>query len=186
MAKLPMNAYNWTWQGISLHFFLKKISRLKSKVSIFSHYSELPLTYCSEEDKRVLCQLLNKLYIPDVADRYRIRSMKLLMVNLRAVSSSSSLSCHCLIECILQRRPLRDHASKTAFSKFETAFTKKFEKLLEDFSEEEFRKLEELDELFMFLDSIFPPEDEETEADIPRKRGRKRCDAEFVFVVVLD
>ncbi len=146
MAKLPMNAYNWTWQGISLHFFLKKISRLKSKVSIFSHYSELPLTYCSEEDKRVLCQLLNKLYIPDVADRYRIRSMKLLMVNLRAVSSSSSLSCHCLIECILQRRPLRDHASKTAFSKFETAFTKKFEKLLEDFSEEEFRKLEELDE----------------------------------------
>ena len=74
-----------------------------------------------------------------------------------------------------------------AFSKFETAFTKKFEKLLEDFSEEEFRKLEELDELFMFLDSIFPPEDEETpEADVPRKRGRKRCKSEFVFFVVLD
>ncbi|KJA27084.1 hypothetical protein HYPSUDRAFT_131697 [Hypholoma sublateritium FD-334 SS-4] len=109
------------------------------------------------EDKRVLCQLLNKLYIPDTVDRYRIRSMKLLMVNLRA------------------RRPLRDHVSKTAFSKFEATFTKKFEKLLEDFSEEEFRKLEELDELFMFLDSIFPPDDEETtETDIPRKRGRKR------------
>lgn len=76
--------------------------------------------------------------------------------------------------------------SKTAFSKFEATFTKKFEKLLEDFSEEEFRKLEELDELFMFLDSIFPPDDEETETDIPRKRGRKRYKFELISFAALD
>jgi hypothetical protein len=38
-----------------------------------------------EEDKRVLCQMLNKLHVPDVVDDYRIRSLKLLMDNLRAV-----------------------------------------------------------------------------------------------------
>lgn len=41
----------------------------------------------AEEDKKVLCQLLNKLYIPDVVDDHKIRSLKLLMDNLRAVSS---------------------------------------------------------------------------------------------------
>jgi len=40
----------------------------------------------TEEDKRVLCQLLNKLHIPDVVDDHKIRSLKLLMDNLRAVS----------------------------------------------------------------------------------------------------
>ena len=46
----------------------------------------------AEEDKKVLCQLLNKLYIPDVVDDHKIRSLKLLMDNLRAVSSPHSPS----------------------------------------------------------------------------------------------
>ncbi|KAF9484715.1 hypothetical protein BDN70DRAFT_872249 [Pholiota conissans] len=110
-----------------------------------------------KEDKRVLCQLLNKMYIPDTVDEYRIRSLKLLMINLRT------------------RRPLRDTICKTALAKFEATITKKFEKQLEHFSEEEFRKLAELQELFLFLDSIIPEDDIElTEIDIPRTRGRKR------------
>ena len=45
----------------------------------------------TEEDKRVLCQLLNKLHIPDVVDDHKIRSLKLLMDNLRAVSPHHNL-----------------------------------------------------------------------------------------------
>jgi len=50
-------------------------------------FSSYILILDAEEDKKVLCQLLNKLYIPDVVDDHKIRSLKLLMDNLRAVSS---------------------------------------------------------------------------------------------------
>ena len=55
--------------------------------------------------------------------------------------------------------------------KFDNALSKKYEKQLENFSEEELRKLEELNELFEFLDDIIPLEDDE---DDPPKKGRKR------------
>jgi len=101
--------------------------------------------------------MLNKLHIPDVVDDYRIRSLKLLMDNLRA------------------RRPLRDFACNTAFTKFETTISKKFEKQLQHFTEEEFRKLEELNELFEFLDSIIPLDDDENQSiDAPKRSTRKR------------
>jgi len=72
-----------------------------------------------------------------------------------------------------QRRPFRDSVCNNAFSKFETSITKKFENQLENFSEEEFRKLEELNALFMFLDSIIPLDDD-NDVDVP-KRSKKRC-----------
>lgn len=74
-----------------------------------------------------------------------------------------------------QRRPLRDFACKTAFTRFEAAISKKFEKQLQHFTEEEFRKLEELTELFEFLDSIIPLDiDEDQGVDAPRRSSRKR------------
>ena len=73
-----------------------------------------------------------------------------------------------------QRRPLRDPSSNTALSKFESTIVKKFEKQLEHFSEEEFRKFEELNGLFEFLDSIIPLDDDELLDPVPPKRGRKR------------
>ena len=74
-----------------------------------------------------------------------------------------------------QRRPLRDFISNTAFTRFETAISKKFEKQLQHLTEEEFRKLEELTELFEFLDSIIPLDDDEYQAlDAPRRSSRKR------------
>jgi condensin complex subunit 3 len=46
---------------------------------------------------------------------------------------------------------------------------------LEGFNEEEFRQLEELKELFEFLDDVIPEEDDEDDKPEPRKRGpRKR------------
>ena len=74
-----------------------------------------------------------------------------------------------------QRRPLRDSACNTALTKFDTAISKKFEKQLQYFTEEEFRKLEELSELFEFLDSIIPLDDDENRgADAPKRSSRKR------------
>ena len=42
----------------------------------------------TEDDKKSLCQLLGKLYIPDDVDDMKIRTLKLLMTTLRSVRSS--------------------------------------------------------------------------------------------------
>jgi hypothetical protein len=39
-----------------------------------------------EDDKKVLCQLLAKLYLPEKVDDDKLRTLKLLMHNLRSVS----------------------------------------------------------------------------------------------------
>ncbi|OBZ78081.1 Condensin complex subunit 3 [Grifola frondosa] len=113
-----------------------------------------------KDDKKALCQLLGKLYIPDVVDDDKIRTLKLLMHNLQS------------------RRPLRDTVAKNAFNKFDNAISKKFEKQLADFSEEEYRKLEHLKELFDYLDEIVPEDDEDEEA--PKRGSRKRRSASVV------
>ena len=38
-----------------------------------------------EDDKKVLCQLLGKLYLPEKVDDDKLRTLKLLMHNLRSV-----------------------------------------------------------------------------------------------------
>ncbi|KAF8647428.1 hypothetical protein AX16_006718 [Volvariella volvacea WC 439] len=116
-----------------------------------------------KEDKKIFCQLLGKLHIPDQADEYLLKRLRLLIYTLRL------------------RRPIRDTVSNNALTKFESMFLKKFEKQLEDFSEEEYRKLERLQGLFEFLDSISPMDDDEVvdihEATMSRKRGRKRSES---------
>ncbi|KAG6908746.1 hypothetical protein DXG01_003450 [Tephrocybe rancida] len=110
-----------------------------------------------KEDKKVFCQLLGKLHIPDTADDDKVKELKVLMHALRS------------------RRPLRDTTTNNAFTKFETTITKKFEKQLEDFSEEEYRKLEQLEDLFQFVDSIIPDDDgEDISLDEPKRKGKKR------------
>ncbi|KAI0777818.1 nuclear condensing complex subunit [Trametes elegans] len=107
----------------------------------------------AEDDKKALCQMFSKLYLPEEADDDKVRLLKLLLTNLRT------------------RRPPRDTAAKNALIKFDAALSKKYEKQLENFSEDEFRKLEELRELFDFLDDIIPDVDDDDE---PPRKGRKR------------
>ena len=127
-----------------------------------------------EEDKKALCRMLGKLYLPDEVDYDKVRMLKLLLNNLRSVSRalaclSSAIDQHA--NTTQQRRPPRDTAAKNALAKLDAALWKKYERQLENFSEDEFRKLEELRELFEFLDDIIPDEDEDDE---PPKKGRKR------------
>ncbi|KAJ6570219.1 nuclear condensing complex subunit [Mycena vulgaris] len=109
-----------------------------------------------KDDKKVLVQLLVKLHIPDEVDVDKIRTLKLLMHTLNL------------------RRPLRDTTTNNAFKKFDASISKKFEKQLEDFDEDEYRKLEELKDLFEFLDDIIPEDDDETINIDAKKKGKKR------------
>ncbi|KAG6886151.1 hypothetical protein C0993_000669 [Termitomyces sp. T159_Od127] len=110
-----------------------------------------------KDDKRALCQMLPKLYLPDSADDDKVKRLKVLMYTLRS------------------RRPIRDTITNNAFTKFEAAVMKKYAQQLQEFSEEEYRKLEQLDELFKFVDSIIPDvDDEEFGLDEPRRKGKKR------------
>ncbi|KAH8989792.1 nuclear condensing complex subunit [Lactarius hatsudake] len=118
------------------------------------------------DDKKVLCQSLAKLYLPpETADDDKVRTLKLLVDNLRT------------------RRPLREASALAALAKFDNALSKRFEKQLEDFDEAEYRQLESLRELFEFLDGIAPldeDEDEEDEAPSTKKRGARKRRSESV------
>jgi hypothetical protein len=93
---------------------------------------------------------------------------------------------HCTI-FFVQRRPLHDTTATNALTKFEASITKKFGEQLRDFSEEQYRKLEELHDLFEFLDDIIPEDDED---EVPKKKSsmpRKRyhCNIDSVFGLIL-
>lgn len=121
--------------------------------------------------------MLGKLYLPDEVDDDKVRVLKLLLTNLRSVRSRRKEACGSFVMLmVIQRRPPRDTAAKNALVKFDAALSKKYERQLENFSEDEFRKLEELRELFDFLDDIIPDFDEDDE---PPKKGRKRCVSPF-------
>jgi condensin complex subunit 3 len=50
--------------------------------------------------------------------------------------------------------------------------SKRFDDQLKDFSEEEYRKLEDLQELFTYLDDVIPLDDEDEEP--PRRRTAQK------------
>jgi len=147
-----------------------------------------------EEDRKVLCQVLGRLYLPETVDDDKIKTVKLLVHNVFTVR-------HSLLPPILplplsrpsalppppsgvppQRRPVRDVSARNALSKFDTTISKKYADKLAGFSEEEYRQLEQLDALFKFLDDIVPLDDGEM-IEITT-RGKKRCghDRSLFFV----
>lgn len=68
---------------------------------------------------------------------------------------------------------MKDVTSRNALNKFDAAISKRFENQLE-LKEEELRKLEELQDLFEFLDDIIPEDDGELVDPEPKRRSRKR------------
>lgn len=67
---------------------------------------------------------------------------------------------------------MKDTTAKNAFARFDGAISKKYEKQLDSFSEDEYRQLEYLKYLFEFLDDIIPEEEEEIALPLPK--GKKR------------
>ncbi|KAK0203640.1 nuclear condensing complex subunit [Desarmillaria ectypa] len=109
-----------------------------------------------KDDKKALCTNIGKLHIPDNADDNALRTLKMLLFRLQS------------------RQPVKDATAKNAINKFETALSKRFESQLANFSEEEYRDLDELKELFTFLDDLIPLDDEDEVIDVKPKRTRKR------------
>ena len=74
--------------------------------------------------------MLSKLHMPDEVDDDKVRTLKLLVSNLRSVRFSPSrlTVLYKLISECLQRRPPRDTTAKNALAKFETALSKKYER----------------------------------------------------------
>ncbi|KAF8524376.1 nuclear condensing complex subunit [Hysterangium stoloniferum] len=110
-----------------------------------------------KDDKKILSQTLGKLYFPDEVDEDKIRTLKL------------------LVNTLQQRRPAKDATTKNAIIKFDNAVTKRFAAQLEGFNEDDFRKLEDLKELFEFLDEVMSS-DEEDDNDMPpppKKRNNR-------------
>jgi condensin complex subunit 3 len=62
-------------------------------ISMSITFRSEPLTNAeiAEEDKKVLYQVLGRLYLPDKVDDDKIRTLKLLLHNLNSVSSSENL-----------------------------------------------------------------------------------------------
>ncbi|KAG2008196.1 condensin subunit Cnd3 [Coprinopsis cinerea AmutBmut pab1-1] len=77
-----------------------------------------------------------------------------------------------LIDKVKACRPPRDSHPSKWFGLFETAFTTRYQTLLEPMSDDEFRELEQLERIFEEVKDIFP-DDEDVVAE-PRTRGQKR------------
>ncbi|KAJ3760874.1 nuclear condensing complex subunit [Lentinula raphanica] len=105
-----------------------------------------------KEHKKVLCQLLSKLHLPEVLDEDKAH-----FVNL-------------LLDKVPSCRPLGDAVSKNAFSKFQVTFNSKYEKQLEGLSAEEYLSLEKHQAEAQFLNDIIPLDD----LSMTTRRGRKR------------
>lgn len=60
----------------------------------------------AEDEKKALCQMLGKLYLPDEADDDKVRTLKLLVTSLRTVSVASSS-----IVSSAQSRLIKQHIS---------------------------------------------------------------------------
>ena len=71
----------------------------------------------------------------------------------------------------MKRRPMKDTTAKNALARFDSVVSKKFETKLANFNEEEYRQLEDLKDLFEFLDEIVPDDSDE---DVQSNRGAAR------------
>ena len=72
-----------------------------------------------------------------------------------------------------QRRPLKDVTARNYLIRFESGLAKKFAAQLESFNEDDFRRLEQLKELFEFLDQVESASEEEVPIDTSKRSSNK-------------
>lgn len=67
---------------------------------------------------------------------------------------------------------MKDVTSSSALTRFDNTIAKKFQAQLEGFNEDEYRQLENLKNLFQFLDDVIPDDDDDDEPSVRRTRKR--------------
>ncbi|KAJ7090892.1 nuclear condensing complex subunit [Mycena belliarum] len=113
-----------------------------------------------KEDQKILVPILNKLYIPNEVDIDKIRTLKLLIYTLNQARDLP--------------RPIQDGLANKALKRFDASISKQFEAQLKGFNEVEYSKLEELKDLFDFLDDIIPEEEETLSKPTAPSKQEKR------------
>ncbi|KAH6906768.1 nuclear condensing complex subunit [Coprinopsis sp. MPI-PUGE-AT-0042] len=115
------------------------------------------LKFTKDEKKALFQCLSSKVRFPDKPEDIKILEIGLLLEKMRR--------CH----------PPRDYYSNQALTKFETNFTTKYKAEIEALESDDYRQLDDLNELFSFLDSIMPDDEESgDEREGPTTRGKKR------------
>ncbi|KAF8761781.1 Nuclear condensing complex subunit [Rhizoctonia solani] len=111
-----------------------------------------------KEVRKVLVQLLGKLYLPDQLSDAKVLSLHLLIMNLKL------------------RRPLRDAPNRNAFTKFEASFRKKYSAQLTGMSEADHAAFQEshIQELQSWIDEIEAGSDAEEYAHPDATQEGKR------------
>jgi len=100
----------------------------------------------------------------------KIQSLKLLLNKVQQVR----LGCNNFIFCLTNIQQLRQDAStKNALARLQKSIEKQFTEQLEGFDEEELRKLEELHDLFEFLDDLDLEDEGEEMPPHPKKRAQQ-------------
>jgi hypothetical protein len=84
-----------------------------------------------------------------------------------------------------QKRPRKDAPSKTAFSKFEKAFAKKYAQELTEFDECALREKDEYKETFALIDDVGDVDEEGEEIQLPPTRKRNARKARYACVLSL-
>lgn len=113
------------------------------------------------------------MYIPDEIDDDEARKVKVLLVEVNNVCVRHSLAL--LILTTFQRVRLPDAATKNAFQKFDAAVCKKWAAVLSSYDEEDYKKMEALNDLHDFINELIPEgDDDEDEEPTKRRGGQKR------------
>ncbi|KAJ8516410.1 hypothetical protein ONZ45_g6279 [Pleurotus djamor] len=110
----------------------------------------------TKEDIKALTQCFLKLYLPDEADLLTLRTIRV------------------FLNALTTRRPFKEAAIKNAILKFENIFCAKYADLVDGFTEAEYRKLVELEDLFEYLDDVIPLDEGGSDLDVKPYIGKKR------------
>jgi condensin complex subunit 3 len=115
------------------------------------------LTGEAEDERKLICQLLNKLYVPPTIDDWKMRTLLVLISNVAEVGTLSLLiyiyvADHGLSWVIQQHRALTDMVSRNALAKFDKSVRKEVGDRADAMNEDELREAEELRELWDWLD----------------------------------
>jgi condensin complex subunit 3 len=122
----------------------------------------------AEDERKLLCQLLPKLYIPDEIVDVKVKSLLWLVSSLKLVRfrhkrSLSLPSVPDSLSPLSQNRPLADTVSKNALDRFEKALIKSFGERVKALSSEELAQAVEYKETQNWVDSIVGEDGDEDE-----------------------
>jgi condensin complex subunit 3 len=162
-------------QGVAIdediHFDLamlmvKKLYQEEQSESVPVLPCEFALTASSlltaEDERKLLCQLLPKLYIPEEIADLKVKSLLWLVASLKVVSRPGliiSRSVEPDLVIASQTRPLADTVSKNALDRFEKALLKTFGERVEALSEEDLAEAVEMKETQDFVAQLVAEDD---------------------------